>query len=176
MAEVEIHAEHHEHSDGYSRGVSVMVGVIGVVLAFVTISSHRAHTAAIIDKTHANDQWGFYQAKKMRGHLMEVSSSLLGAVTVVDAAKAAALAEKYSGERERYEKEAKDIQAEAQAFDTASEHQEHQALRLDLGEGLLELGLVLSSLYFLSKNRLFPLIGVIAAALGGVVAAASALV
>jgi hypothetical protein len=35
-----------------------------------------------------------------------------------------------------------------------------------VGEGLLELGLVLSSLYFLAKRRFFPLLGA-AAALSG---------
>ena len=42
-------------------------------------------------------------------------------------------------------------------------------MRLDVGEGFLELGLVLSSLYFLSKRRLFPHFGAIAA-LAGIVA------
>ena len=172
MAEVEIHA-HHESSDGYSRGVSVMVGVIGIALAFVTIGSHRAHTAAIIEKTQANDQWSFYQAKKLRGHLMEVSGGLLGALAVADTAKAAKLAQTYASEHERYEQEAKAIQDGAQAKDARSEHEETRALRLDLGEGLLELGLVLSSLYFLAKNRLFPVGGAVAAVLGTVVAITS---
>ena len=173
MAEVEIHADHHANADGFSRGVSVMVGVLGVVLAFVTISSHRAHTAAIIEKTHANDQWSFYEAKKMRSHLMEVSSTLLGTVAVVDPAKASKLMAQYASEHDRYEKESKDIQAQAQGLDAASEHEEKRALRLDLGEGLLELGLVLSSLYFLSKNRLFPLAGGAAAVIGTAVAVTS---
>ena len=43
----------------------------------------------------------------------------------------------------------------------------HRAVRLDVGEGLLELGLVMCSLYFLSRRRFFVLLGVIAAAVGG---------
>jgi hypothetical protein len=46
---------------------------------------------------------------------------------------------------------------------------EHQALRFDLGEGLLELGLVLSSLYFLAKKRVFPLFGLSAAVVGAAI-------
>jgi len=42
-------------------------------------------------------------------------------------------------------------------------------LRFDLGEGLLELGLVLSSLYFLSKRKFFPLFGALAALAGTIV-------
>ncbi len=64
MAEVEIHTSHEGGGDAFTKGVSVMVGVIGIILAFVTIASHRAHTAAVIHRTEANDQWSFYEAKK----------------------------------------------------------------------------------------------------------------
>jgi hypothetical protein len=39
-------------------------------------------------------------------------------------------------------------------------------LRFDLGEGFLELGLVLCSLYFLARNNFFPVFGVTAAVAG----------
>ena len=48
MAEVEIHAGHEHSNDEFGRRVGVMVGIIGIILAVVTISSHRAHTAAVI--------------------------------------------------------------------------------------------------------------------------------
>ena len=48
MAEVEIHTGHGHSDDEFGRRVGVMVGIIGIVLAVVTISSHRAHTAAVI--------------------------------------------------------------------------------------------------------------------------------
>src|ERR1700743_2449791 len=72
MAEVEIHTEHGHENDEFGRRVGVMVGVIGIILAFVTISSHRAHTAAVIARTEANDQWSFFQSKKLRQHLAEI--------------------------------------------------------------------------------------------------------
>jgi len=59
------------------------------------------------------------------------------------------------------ERKARESQAE-----TARE--EGRAMRLDIGEGFLELGLVLSSLYFLSKRRFFPALGISAAVIGTV--------
>jgi len=44
-------------------------------------------------------------------------------------------------------------------------------LRYDIGEGLLEIGLVLTSLYFISRSKLFPVIGMVAAIAGTVIAA-----
>ena len=49
---------------------------------------------------------------------------------------------------------------EAQAKDAKCELEERRALRFDIGEGLLELGLVLSSLYFLARKNFFPIFGV----------------
>jgi hypothetical protein len=171
MAEIEIHTAEEAGGDAFTKGVSVMVGVIGIVLAFVTIASHRAHTAAVIHRTEANDQWSFYEAKKDREHLMEVAGGLLGVVQVAQPDKAQALASQYAQERDRYSADAAKIQQDAQAREDESHREEARGLRLDLGEGLLELGLVLTSLYFLARKRLFPVIGILAAAAGAVVAA-----
>jgi hypothetical protein len=169
MAEVEISAEH--SSDPFGRRVGVMVAVIGIILAVVTIASHRAHTATVIAKTEANDQWTFFQAKKIREHLVDVGAGLATALggerdNVRDLAKG------YLKDRERYKAEADAIQIEARAKEAQSAAEERRALWLDVGEGLLELGLVLSSLYFLSKRRFFPLFGAIAALSGIVVGVA----
>ncbi|HVW70998.1 MAG TPA: DUF4337 domain-containing protein [Steroidobacteraceae bacterium] len=165
MAEVEIHTGHDHSSDEFGRRVGVIVGVIGIVLAVVTIASHRAHTAAVIARTEANDQWSFYQAKKLRQHLAEISSSLASSLAS-DPARVQGLVTKLDKDRERYSHESEDIQKEALAKDKESSHEEVRAFRFDMGEGFLELGLVLSSLYFLSKQRLFPLIGGLAALIG----------
>lgn len=165
MAEVEIHTGHGHEDDEFGRRVSVMVGIIGIILAFVTISSHRAHTAAVIARTKANDQWSFYQGKKLREHLAETGSMLASALTT-DPTRVAKLVDKLNKDHDRYAHDTEDIEKEAHAKEDESEHEERRALRLDMGEGFLELGLVLSSLYFLSKQRLFPMIGGVAAIVG----------
>ena len=171
MAEIEISAEHDHAADPFGRRVGVMVGMIGIILAVVTIASHRAHTATVIAKTEANDQWAFFQAKKTREHLVDIGAGLATALggerdNVRDLAKG------YLKDRERYKAEADAIQIEARAKEAQSAAEERRALWLDVGEGLLELGLVLSSLYFLSKRRFFPLFGAIAALSGIVVGVA----
>jgi hypothetical protein len=170
MAEVEIHTSHEHGGDAFTQTVSVMVGVIGIVLAFVTIASHRAHTAAVIHRTEANDQWSFYAAKKEREHLMDVAAGLLGVVQTAQPDKALTLGSQYAKERDRYAADANQIQQLAQAREAESHREEARGLRLDLGEGLLELGLVLTSLYFLSRQRFFPVIGAVAAVVGTIVA------
>ncbi len=171
MAEIEIHAAHERAGDAFSKGVSVAVAIIGIVLEIVTIASHRAHTASVIHRTEANDQWAFYQAKKIREHMLDIAASLAGTVTVSDPQRARELAQRYAHDRDRYDSESRDIQREAQSRETESEREEERALRLDVGEGFLELGLVLCSLYFLSKRKFFPALGGVAALLGTLISA-----
>ncbi len=170
MAEIEIHHEHaHNDNDLTGKTVGMMVGLIGIVLAIVTILAHREHTGAVIHRTEANDDWAYYQAKKIRIHTDEVGIQLLGALGT-DAAKVEAASQKLEGARAKYEKDADEIKQKAEESQRETDHAEHLALRFDLGEGFLELGLVLSSLYFLGRQKLFPLAGGLSAAIGIAVA------
>jgi|SRR5579863_432065 uncharacterized protein DUF4337 len=171
MAEIEVHQGHGtaDSKDPLAKHVGLTVGVIGVVLAVVTIAAHREHTTAVIERTKSNDQWAYYQAKKIREHMSEVGNELVAALAT-DTARAQAASEKLGALATRYKAEAEEIQKHAQEFDATTERSERKALRFDLGEGFLELGLVLSSLYFLGRQRLFPLWGGLSAVLGLVVA------
>jgi len=149
--------------------VGILAAVLAVGLAIVTISSHRAHTAAIIHKSTANDDWSHYQATRVKFHNLELGEQL---VTVFGAKSDSAekMLASYVTQKKKYEQQGKDIQDQAEAADASSEAAEKQALRLDIGEGLLEIGLVLSSLYFISKKMMFPVMGVAAGLTGAIVA------
>ena len=168
MAEIEIHHGHGHENDSFGKGVGVIVGIIGIVLAAITISSHRAHTAAVINRTEANDQWSFYQSKKIREHAAENTAIVLSLLSS-DRTKVEDAIAKLNATRDRYESDTKKIEEDAHHAEKSTEHAELQALRFDLGEGLLELGLVLSSLYFMAKKRVFPYAGVTAAVVGAVI-------
>ena len=141
------------------------VGVIGIILAIVTIGSHRAHTQAVINRTEENDQWSFYQAKKIRQQILDVGVDLARTLTS-DESRVQGVVDKYSKQSARYADETKDIEKEAHAKHDETAREEGRAIRLDIAEGFLELGLVLSSLYFLSKRKFFPVLGITAAVIG----------
>jgi hypothetical protein len=169
MAELEIHHEHEEGADPFGKTIGVVASVMAVVLAIVTIVSHRAHTDAVLFKSEANDKWSFYQAKKIKFHSLELGVDLLNAMPARSSAAEATLA-RYEKEKQRYTRESDEAQADARRTDEEAAHVEHQALRYDFGEGLLEIGLVLTSLYFIARSKLFPTLGIISAAAGIVMA------
>lgn len=165
MPELEVTPEH--AADPNTRRVGILVGVVGILLSVVTIASHRAHTDAVIHRTEANDQWSYYQAKKVRENTEEVALSLIASLGL-DPARTEPAAHKLEAARAKYAADAEKIQEDAKAKDQETEKEEHRALFFDIGEGLLELGLVLCSLYFLARKVFFPFFGVLASVAGTV--------
>ncbi|HWE52253.1 MAG TPA: DUF4337 domain-containing protein [Bryobacteraceae bacterium] len=164
MAELEVHTEV-EGGDPFGKRIGILASVLAVFLAIVTIVSHRAHTDAVLFKSDANDKWSFYQAKRIKFHSLELGEDLLNAMASRDAVADATLA-RYKSEKKRYTHDSDVAQDDARKMDEKAEHVEAQALRYDIGEGLLEIGLVLTSLYFIARSKLFPVLGTISALIG----------
>ncbi len=171
MPEIEIpHDEEESHvKDPLGRTVGILAAVFSVLLALVTIMSHRAHTEGVLLKTEANDKWSYYQSKRIKFHDLELGEDLIQVMGPRNDASQKVLA-RYTKEKEKNLKQGEETQAEAQAIEKRSARIEEQALRYDFGEGLLEIALVLSSLYFIARRKLFPVVGVTAAILGTAVA------
>jgi hypothetical protein len=165
MTEIELKPEHAE--DPNTRRVGILVGVVGILLSVVTIASHRAHTNAVIHRTESNDQWSYYQAKKIREATTDIAITLIQSLGT-DPAKVAPAVQKLESARDKYAGDEKEIQKKADEKEDESALEEKRALYFDIGEGLLELGLVLCSLYFLARKGFFPIFGVLAS-IGGTV-------
>jgi hypothetical protein len=169
MTEIELKPEH--AGDPNTRRVGILVGVVGILLSVVTIASHRAHTTAVIHRTESNDQWSYYQAKKIREATTDIAITLIQTLGT-DPAKLAAATQKLEAARDKYASDEKDIQKKADEKENESALEEKRALYFDIGEGLLELGLVLCSLYFLARKSFFPVFGILASIGGTVLGAA----
>ena len=174
MAELEIHHETTHTADPTGRRVGIQAAILAVALAIVTIASHRTHTAAIIHKSTSNDQWAYYQATRIKLHSTEMGENLVRTFGASGKASDKMVAD-YESQKKKYEDQSKDLQEKARTQDEAAEADEHRALRFDIGEGLLEIGLVLSSLYFIARKNMFPALG-LAAALAGIAIAVAGLV
>jgi hypothetical protein len=126
-------------------------------------------------KSTANDEWAYYQATRIKLHNVELGEQIAGLIGPKEG-PAAAILSAAAGQKQKYEKVAKEIQDKAEKMETLAVADEDRALRYDLGEGLLEIALVLSSLYFISRKKMFPAMGIVAGVLGAAVAITGLLV
>ncbi|HEV8415368.1 MAG TPA: DUF4337 domain-containing protein [Bryobacteraceae bacterium] len=173
MPEIEIKTEGGE-SDPLGQKVGVLAAVLAVFLAVVSIASHRAHTTAVVERSEANDKWSQYQSNRIKFHSLELGVDLMN-VMGRDKPDAEQTITRYESQKTKYEKESQEVKDEATKKEQETRHTEDQALRYDLGEGMLEIGVVLASLYFISRKKLFPVISVIFGVLGIVIAISGAL-
>ncbi len=166
MAELEIHHEHeHGEADPLGKTIGIMAAVLAVLLAIVTILSHRAHTQGVLLKTDANDKWSYYQASRIKYHNLELGTDLLNSMSS-KSPEATATLDRYAKDKVKYAKQSEKLQEEANHLEEETALLENRALRYDFGEGLLEIGLILTSLYFISKSKMFPVVGLIASICG----------
>jgi hypothetical protein len=168
MAEIEFKAEG-EGSDPRGQKVGVLAAVLAVALAVVSIASHRAHTTAVVERSEANDQWSLYQSNRIKFHSLELGVDLLN-VLGSDKPEAEQTIARYESQQKKYENESKEVKDEATKREQETRHTEDRALRYDIGEGMLEIGVVLASLYFIARKKLFPVISLTFGILGIVIA------
>jgi hypothetical protein len=171
--ELQEQAEQAEH-ESTLRPVAFTMAVLAVLVAVVTVLGHRTHTEAILDQNKATDQWNEYQAHKIRSNDTALVSDLLGVVTIADKDAAKKIAKGYADHQAKWTDELKDDKEKAEAFEAKVEQAEARANRFDLGEALLEIGLVITSVTLLTRRRTYWYLGIVFS-VAGIVSAASVL-
>jgi hypothetical protein len=173
VQELKEHAEHGA-SEEAMRPVAFTMSVLAVVLAVTTVMGERTHADAIIDQNLATDQWNDYQAHKIRSNDEELVTSLMSVVALSDKEAAAKKVKAYTDQIKKSTGEQSQLQAEGNALQAKVKVGEAQSDRYDLGEVLLEIGLVITSVTLLTRSRIYWYLGMVSSALG-VAAAISAL-
>jgi hypothetical protein len=148
--ELEEQAEHAHHSG--QKGIGLTTSIVAVLLAIATLLGHRSHTEEVVLRTEANDQWAYYQAKKIRSHVYEADAQL-AKLSSGDAAKevAADMARKSA----QYDKQAEEIQNKANELDGEEKLVARRANFFDLSELFLEVSIIFCSIALLTEMKVF---------------------
>jgi hypothetical protein len=175
LQELQEHAEHGAHEPSLAP-VTLTMAIFAVLVAAVSLLGHRAHTEELLLQTKATDQWAYYQAKDIRRHSYEVFLDELSLLPAQDAGLISKLKDKYSKEVARYSKEQDSIEAEGKAAEDEVAIERRRADRFDLGEVMLEAGLVISSITLMTRKRIFWQSGTVLGLVGLLTAAAGFLI
>jgi hypothetical protein len=184
--ELQEHAEHGAESG--LRPVALTMTVLAVLVAITTVMGHRTHTEAVIQQSRASleqdratDQWGEYQAKKNRAYDTQLATDLMSVLTVGDKKAAQKLTDGYAKHEAKWnddlneeEKAAREHEQRVKDFEKEVEQAEARAIRFDLAEALLEIGLVVTSVTLLTRRKVYWYAGMVFS-LGGVLSALSVL-
>ena len=158
VQELQEHAEHAEHEQSL-RPVALTMTVLAVLVAIVTVLGHRTHTEAVLTQNEATDQWNYYQAHKIRANDTALAADILSVVSIADKEGANKLVEGYKEHQEKWAENLKEEQEKAEALESRVKQAEARADRFDLGEALLEIGLVITSVTLLTRKRAYWFFG-----------------
>lgn len=162
MSEVGVH--HIDPNDSYGKAIGVLAAVLAVLLSIFTILAHRAHTESIKLQNVTNDMWSHYQGKRIRDYQLNLNIDLIKVMPATANTKSLLIS--YAQKHTQYTKDLDAIKQAADASVTREIIVQKKALYYDLAEGVLEISLVMSSLYFISHKRLFPKFSLTFGALG----------
>jgi len=173
VQELQEHAEHGAHESSL-RPVALTMTILAVLVAVTTVLGHRTHTDAVLKQAEASDTWNEYQAKKNRAYDTELSDNLLSVLTIADKDGAAKIKKKDEDHKAKWTEDLADETKEAKALEEKVKLAEHRADYYDLGEALLEIGLVITSVTLLTRKPAYWYAGIVASIVG-VVAVVSGL-
>jgi hypothetical protein len=167
--ELHEHAEYGAADDRFAP-VTLSMAILAVFAAVVSLMGGRIHAEEMLAQTRATDQWAQYQAKVIRERGYETFLDQLTVFSLQSPSHAEELKAKYGKEINRYTAETKDIQTQAYSTEDEVKVLERRSNWFDLGEVLLEAGLVICSITLLTKKRAYWYLGLSSGVAGIVVA------
>jgi hypothetical protein len=154
MQELHERAEHAKHHPS-TAPVTLTMAILAVIVAAASLLGHRAHTEEVLLQDRITDGWAHYQAKNIRRNTDQIFVDLASFVPSNDSEQTTRLRQKYEAETKRYSAEQKEIEAETRKLERETEQKKKQANFYDLGEVLVEIALVITSIALLSHRRIF---------------------
>jgi hypothetical protein len=153
--------------------ISLAISILAVLVAMVTVLGHRSHTRAVLMQARSGDQWNLYEAKKIREDSLLVVIDQMSLAPTIDAKATAAKLAEYRAHIAKWNEDLKQEQELAEVYHAGVEKAESQAEHFDLGEALLQIAVVLSSITLFTRRRSY-FIGGLALGVAGVIIAGTA--
>ena len=177
MAEIELpNQEELEEQKGkaFTRRVALVTAVYAVFLAITSLGGNNAMKEMLLAQQQGSDQWSFYQAKVVREHfyrnqkirlemeLFERKDSMRPGVKE----RFENLLKKMGEEEVRYNREKKEIEAEAKKLERERDLNRAKDPYFDYAEVLLQISIILASIAILSSSRPIFIFSLISSVLG----------
>ena len=144
--------------------------ILAVCATLATFKGGGHSTRAVLSQSQASDQWAYYQAKGIKGNLYEVEAMRLRRELELAQKTAVPTLEKSLADVEKkvakYDGEKAEIQKEARRFeDVKTEAQRHGAA-FGLAVIFLQIGILLSSIAALLKQKPVYYLGLLVGVVG----------
>lgn len=162
----ELHEQHEKARENSLRHVSFTMSVLAVLVAIVTVMGHRTHTQVVLQQALSSDHWNLYQAKKIRQYNTQLTVDLLSSLPLRDEAATGKVIATYKSHLAKWKDDLNQEQIKAEQYQATAEKLEHRGTHYDIGEVLLEIALVITSITLLTRIQIYWHVGMAFGAAG----------
>jgi hypothetical protein len=152
----QVHEDLHHHLNPVERwtlGVALTAAVLAGLAAIAGLLSGHHANEGMLEQIHASDQWNYYQAKGIKGAVLNAKIELLaGLGRTVDAKDQDKIAE--------YKKEQEETFHQAKEKEVASQRHMEAHVIFARAVTLFQVGIAVSAVSVLTKRRPFWLVGI----------------
>lgn len=148
-----------EKKDPWINQMALATVILAVCATLSTFKGGAYSTQSVINQTLASDQWAYYQAKSIKRHLYELQLGQLR-LQVLEPGRGRSTGEAYAkqiqayqAEVVRYEREMRDIEAQAQEFEGRRDAATRHGQPFGMAVMFLQVAILLNSVAGLLKAR-----------------------
>lgn len=143
---------HHANRERWILGVALSTALLAGLAAVASLLSGHHANEGMLDQIRASDQWGYYQAKGIKGAVLSAKLELLVSLGKnSDPRDEAKVAE--------YKKDQEAIAEQAKEKEKASEEHMHLHVIFARGVTLFQVAIAVSAIAVLTKRRPFWYVG-----------------
>ena len=129
--------------------LAAFAAVVGLFETQATSRTMLAKNEAILLQSKASDQWNFYQAKSIKGHIYEVNAKLFPA----RAEEFGSEAKKYGADKAEIKSKAEELEKKVEEKNEESERFYEQHHRFSFAETFLHIAIALASISALTRKK-----------------------
>ena len=157
-----------EANDPFEKRAAVTIAILAVALAVIGNKGDNAKTDAIIKTNVATNEWGYFQAKGIKGSIASAQVELLTllAPSQNGAADIAKNAERLKGDAERYKTEQVEIKERAEVAEKEAGVGSKINDRCDQGSLALQIAIVIASVSILARSQSFWIASIVLGLIG----------
>jgi hypothetical protein len=157
-----------EKRESWTKYVSLTVVVMAVLASIAAQWSGRYSGRVQMSQAKASDFWNLYQARSVKGHLLEVTTNVLARMNTASDPQVQKMLKDYSKGVAKYDSGKDESQKIAKAFEEDRDAAEILGKKLSPAIPLFSVSIALASLCLLTKKKPLWFVAMIMAALATV--------
>jgi hypothetical protein len=157
-----------EKREGWTKYVSLTVVLIAVLGSIATQWAGKYSSRVQLSQAKASDAWNLYQARSVKGHLLEVTTNMLAKLDNTNNPEVQKMQQEYSKAVAKYDAGKDESTRIARAYEEDRNTAEALGKKLGPAIPLFSVSIAMASMCLLTKRKPLWLVAILAAAIASV--------